>query len=149
MELFEIFEFLLVISIPVVGGFFLYNDIRWNKFSKNSVLYGCIYAFIVCVMLAVNARYGFMFAVCNKIQYGLDSRTYAKCVDDVDSNALIGAIKGTAAKTSKYNIKSIFIEHYRGHKVLVCVYNGKLPNILKIQQKYIIKNEMIWASRKK
>lgn len=67
MELFEILEFLLVMSIPVVGGFFLYNDIRWNMFSKNSVLYGCVYAFIVCAMLAVNARYGFMFAGCNKV----------------------------------------------------------------------------------
>lgn len=150
MELFETLEFLLIMSIPVVGGFFLYNGIKWNKFSGNSVFYGCVYAFVICVVLITNARYGFLLSGCNKVQYGRNSQTYVQCINNsVNANALIGSIKADVAKNRICTIKKIFVEQYRGHNMLVCVYSGKLPIIIENQHKTADKNEMLRAGRKK
>lgn len=50
----SLLEFLLVISIPFVGGAFLYCELRWNKFYEKSVGYGCLYALLVSSFLFVN-----------------------------------------------------------------------------------------------
>lgn len=51
---------LLVLSIPVVGGAFLYSELRWGKFMNKSVLYGLLYALAVFGALLIDAETRFM-----------------------------------------------------------------------------------------
>ena len=54
MDIASILQFLVVISIPLVGGAFLYCELRWNKFHEKSVGYGCLYALFASSFLFVN-----------------------------------------------------------------------------------------------
>lgn len=49
-------HFLLVMTIPVVGGWFLYSELKWGKYRDKSVRYGCLWALMVCVLLLVESE---------------------------------------------------------------------------------------------
>lgn len=56
MNIVNLIHFLLLLSIPAVGGLLLYIDLRYNKLLYKSVKYGGIYAiFIFCFMMADNS----------------------------------------------------------------------------------------------
>ena len=54
MGIASILQLLVVISIPLVGGAFLYCELRWNRFHEKSVGYGCLYALFASSFLFVN-----------------------------------------------------------------------------------------------
>ena len=49
-------HFLLVMAIPIVGGWFLYNELRYGKFQDKSIRYGCLWALIVIFFLVVESQ---------------------------------------------------------------------------------------------
>ena len=54
MDIASIIHFLVVLSIPLVGGTFLYCELRWNKFAGKSVAYGFIYMLFALILLLVD-----------------------------------------------------------------------------------------------
>ena len=55
----------LVLSIPLVGGAFLYCELRWNMFAGKSVDYGFVYALLIAFLLLAD----------------FDSRLFGRLVD--------------------------------------------------------------------
>ena len=51
MDIASNLHFLVVLSIPLVGGAFLYCELRWNKFAGKSVAYGFMYAIFALILL--------------------------------------------------------------------------------------------------
>ena len=51
MDIASILQFLVVISIPLVGSAFLYCELRWNMFAEKSVDYGFVYALFALILL--------------------------------------------------------------------------------------------------
>ena len=51
MDIASIIHFLVVLSIPLVGGAFLYCELRWNKFAGKSVAYGFVYTIFALILL--------------------------------------------------------------------------------------------------
>ena len=54
MDIASIIHFLVVLSIPLVGGAFLYCELRWNKFAGKSVVYGFMYTIFALILLLVD-----------------------------------------------------------------------------------------------
>ena len=54
MDIASIIHFLVVLSIPLVGGVFLYCELRWNKFAGKSVAYGFMYTIFALILLLVD-----------------------------------------------------------------------------------------------
>ena len=54
MDIASNLHFLVVLSIPLVGGAFLYCELRWNKFAGKSVAYGFMYAIFALILLLVD-----------------------------------------------------------------------------------------------
>lgn len=54
MDIASIIHFLVVLSIPLVGGAFLYCELRWNKFAGKSVAYGFMYTIFALILLLVD-----------------------------------------------------------------------------------------------
>lgn len=50
----EMLKFMLMMSIPVVGGALLYIELRYGKMMHKSVKYGCIYALLICCFMTVD-----------------------------------------------------------------------------------------------
>ena len=51
MDIASNLHFLVVLSIPLVGGAFLYCELRWNKFAGKSVAYGFVYTIFALILL--------------------------------------------------------------------------------------------------
>ena len=51
MDIASNLHFLVVLSIPLVGGAFLYCELRWNKFAGKSVAYGFVYTLFALILL--------------------------------------------------------------------------------------------------
>ena len=51
MDIANNLHFLVVLSIPLVGGAFLYCELRWNKFAGKSVAYGFVYTIFALILL--------------------------------------------------------------------------------------------------
>ena len=51
MDIASIIHLFVVVSIPLVGGAFLYCELRWNKFAGKSVAYGFMYAIFALILL--------------------------------------------------------------------------------------------------
>ena len=58
MDIASIIHFLVILSIPLVGGAFLYCELRWNMFAGKSVDYGFVYVLLIAFLLLAdfNAR---------------------------------------------------------------------------------------------
>ena len=54
MDIASNLHFLVILSIPLVGGAFLYCELRWNKFAGKSVVYGFMYAIFALILLLVD-----------------------------------------------------------------------------------------------
>lgn len=54
MDIASNLHFLVVLSIPLVGGVFLYCELRWNKFAGKSVAYGFMYTIFALILLLVD-----------------------------------------------------------------------------------------------
>ena len=54
MDIVSIIHLFVVVSIPLVGGAFLYCELRWNKFSGKSVAYGFMYTIFALILLLVD-----------------------------------------------------------------------------------------------
>ena len=54
MDIASNLHFLVILSIPLVGGAFLYCELRWNKFAGKSVAYGFMYAIFALILLLVD-----------------------------------------------------------------------------------------------
>ena len=54
MDIANNLHFLVVLSIPLVGGAFLYCELLWNKFVGKSVVYGFMYAIFALILLLVD-----------------------------------------------------------------------------------------------
>ena len=54
MDIASNLHFLVVLSIPLVGGAFLYCELRWNKFAGKSVAYGFMYTIFALILLLVD-----------------------------------------------------------------------------------------------
>ena len=51
MDIASNLHFLVILSIPLVGGAFLYCELRWNKFAGKSVAYGFVYTIFALILL--------------------------------------------------------------------------------------------------
>ena len=51
MDIASIIHFLVILSIRLVGGAFLYCELRWNKFAGKSAVYGFMYAIFALILL--------------------------------------------------------------------------------------------------
>ena len=51
MDIASNLHFLVVLSIPLVGGAFLYCELRWNKFAGKSVAYSFVYTIFALILL--------------------------------------------------------------------------------------------------
>lgn len=51
MNIVYILHFMLVMTIPFVGGCFLYSELKWNKFHDKAIGYGCLWALVVAMLL--------------------------------------------------------------------------------------------------
>ena len=51
MDITSNLHFLVILSIPLVGGAFLYCEFRWNKFAGKSVAYGFMYTIFALILL--------------------------------------------------------------------------------------------------
>ena len=51
MDIANNLHFFVVLSIPLVGGAFLYCELRWNKFAGKSVAYGFVYTIFALILL--------------------------------------------------------------------------------------------------
>lgn len=54
MDIASNLHFLVVLSIPLVGGAFLYCELRWNKFAGKSIAYGFMYTIFALILLLVD-----------------------------------------------------------------------------------------------
>lgn len=66
---------LLILTIPVVGGAFLYSELRWGKFMHKSVGYGALYALAVLATVLVDAQTRFMWRSLDAVLDGRDVQT--------------------------------------------------------------------------
>ena len=51
MDIASIIHLFVVVSIPLVGGAFLYCELRWNKFAGKSIAYGFVYTIFALILL--------------------------------------------------------------------------------------------------
>lgn len=49
-------HFLLVVSIPIVGGWLLYSELKWSKYKDKSIGYGCLWALVIWIILGVDGE---------------------------------------------------------------------------------------------
>ena len=51
MDIASILQFLVILSIPLVGGALLYCELRWNRFAGKSGAYGFVYTIFALILL--------------------------------------------------------------------------------------------------
>lgn len=138
MDIASIIHFLVVLSIPLVGGAFLYCELRWNKFAGKSVAYGFMYAIFALILLLVD----------------FDSRLFGRLVDRLTLGSH-QTLQYTAPRHLKY--EAMFLDYLelkkRGAEVIEakeegqwCVINyradKKLLNKSSSLQKLLLRKEV-------
>ncbi len=65
----DIVVFLVVMTIPAAGGWFLYAELKWGKYRDKSVGYGCLWALSVFILLLANNQIRFIGKLVDAAQY--------------------------------------------------------------------------------
>lgn len=125
MSLYYIVVFLLVMSIPFVGGCFLYNELRWDRFHEKSVGYGIMYALVVVGMLMVDSGNRFIGNICDRIVLGSDVKTYFQDLTGVDEPCAFETISKCLHSNGDEVVRS-YVEDVNYCRRIVFNYRGPL-----------------------